>query len=125
MRPEVSQPFVPAKLRDSAKLYEDRNAVYGDNFRMVGKVMVSLFPNGMVLKTEEDHNKYHLFVLKIVKLTRYAVNYRQGHMDSLDDDIIYTAMIAALDNEAELDQASKELAAKVATFVSGSDKEPG
>jgi hypothetical protein len=97
---ETRLPFVASKLHGLADLFAERNAVYKDNFRMVGRIMVAMFPEGIELKTEEDHNKFHLFMLKIVKLSRYVVNYDQGHIDSIDDDIVYTAMVAALDEEA-------------------------
>lgn len=89
---------VPQDLHAAADLFAERNAVYGSNYEMVGDLMVTLFPKGITLKTREDHNRFHLFMLKIVKLSRYAINYEKGgHADSLEDDIVYTAMIAALD----------------------------
>ena len=33
------------------------------------KLMTSLFPNGVVLKTEEDYNIWHPFELLVVKIT--------------------------------------------------------
>lgn len=99
---QTELPFVAQKLHALADLFAERNAVYKDNFRMVGKLMEAMFPEGITLKTADDHNKFHLFMLKIVKLSRYAINYEQGHVDSSDDDIVYTAMVAALDEEARL-----------------------
>lgn len=99
---ETDLPFVAEKLHDLADLFAERNAVYKDNFRMVGRIMEAMFPEGITLKTADEHNKFHLFMLKIVKLSRYAINYEQGHVDSSDDDIVYTAMVAALDEEARL-----------------------
>lgn len=94
-------PYVGELLRSAADLFDERNAVYGNNFEMVGKLMVAMFPDGITLKTEEDHNRFHLFMLKVVKLSRYAINYENGgHQDSLDDDIVYTAMVGALDHRA-------------------------
>ena len=83
-----------AQCRDT---FMERNAVYGDNYAKVGKIMRVLFPEGLELKTEADHNKYHLFSLAIVKLTRYAANYEEGHKDSLLDQINYYAMVATFD----------------------------
>ena len=94
-------PYVSKLLNDSAALFAQRNAVYKDNFRMVGKIMKALFPGeAPVLETEADYTRWHLFELSIVKLSRYAVNYdKGGHADSLDDMIVYLAMVAALDSE--------------------------
>jgi hypothetical protein len=94
-------PYATNLLHKMADLFAERNAVYKDNFRMVGKIMSAMFPGGLELKTPEDHNKFHLFMLAIVKLTRYAINYEGGHKDSLEDMIVYLSMVAALDAEAE------------------------
>ena len=95
------QPYVSELLHSLAGLYAERNAVYKDNFRRVGDVMVAIFPDGPPkLETTEDYCRWHLFELAIVKLTRYAVAYNAGgHIDSLDDLIVYMAMVAACDRE--------------------------
>lgn len=90
-------PFVTELLTRMAKLYAERNAVYKDNYKKVGEVMVALFPEGKTLKTAEDFNKWHLFELAIVKLTRYVNQYEGGHLDSLEDLIVYMAMVAGRD----------------------------
>lgn len=100
-QPKTSLPYVGELLRQAADLFEERNRVYGNNFEMVGEIMEAMFPDGVTLRTAADHNRFHLFMLKIVKLSRYAVNYEDGgHEDSLDDDIVYTAMVAAMDRRA-------------------------
>ncbi len=95
-------PYASQLLHKSADLFAERNAVYKDNFRMVGAIMKAMFPDGPPkLETEHDYNRWHLFELSIVKLTRYAINYNAGgHADSIDDQIVYLAMVAALDYEA-------------------------
>ena len=114
-------PYATTLLHKMADLFAERNAVYKDNFRMVGKIMAAMFPEGIELKTPEDHNKFHLFMLAIVKLTRYAINYQGGHKDSLEDMIVYLSMVAALDAE----MAEKvEALSKIFTTTSG-DKVEG
>lgn len=85
----------------AARTYEERNKVYKDNFRTVGRLMKSLFPNGSPqLTNEDDFNRWHIFELIIVKLTRYAQNYSTGgHKDSLDDILVYVAMLQEIDSE--------------------------
>lgn len=97
----TDQPYVSELLSSLAGLYAERNAVYKDNFRRVGDVMVALFPDGPPkLETTADYCRWHLFELAIVKLSRYAVAYNAGgHVDSLDDLIVYMAMVAACDRE--------------------------
>lgn len=101
-------PFVSKHLHEMADLFAERNAVYKDNFRMVGRIMQAMFPDGVELSSEEDHNKFHLFMLAIVKLSRYAINYDQGHKDSLDDMIVYLSMVAALDDESAQAKEAKK-----------------
>ena len=85
-------------LEQAAKLYAERNAVYGDNFRRVGPILKELFPEGIVLKDCEEQTRYHIFMLIIVKLTRYAVNwYAGGHQDSIRDAAVYCAMLEQID----------------------------
>lgn len=87
-------------LDEASAVYADRNAVYKDNFRNVGNVMVALFPNGRpALVTAEDFNRWHIFELLIVKLTRYANGYDSPDEDSILDMIPYEGILGALDAE--------------------------
>lgn len=97
-------------LQRNALLFKQRNALYKDNFRMVGKVMRALFPDGPPkLETEDDYNRWHLFELAIVKLTRYTVHYNEGgHEDSINDLTVYMSMVAALDKEQAMARMSQE-----------------
>ena len=85
-------------LEQALKTYKERNKVYGDNYKSVGRVMKALFPNGVNLKTEEDFNTWHLFELVIVKITRFA-NSNLKHKDSIHDTAVYSAMIESLIKE--------------------------
>ena len=86
-------------LEQMASTYKERNAIYGDNFRMVGKIMAILFPLGVpgeILHSDQ----FHLFELKLVKLTRFAISGLR-HKDSIHDDGVYSAMIEAIIEEQE------------------------
>lgn len=86
------------KLKAAGKLFDERNAVYGDNHDRLAAVMVGLFPEGATLSTSQDHARYTLIALMVVKLTRYTVNWRNGgHSDSLKDLAVYATMLEALD----------------------------
>lgn len=88
-------------LRGSADTYQERSAVYKDNFRSVGRVMEALFPDGAPkLGPAVDYDRWHIFELIIVKLTRYANNYEDGgHEDSVVDMVAYLGILHALDEE--------------------------
>lgn len=91
---------VPDKLRSAADLFAERNAIYGDNWRNVGHAMAALFPDGVTLKTPEDFQRFHLFELKMVKLSRYAKSFGDGgHRDSIRDDGVYSFLLEAVDEE--------------------------
>lgn len=87
-------------LQGAADVYQDRNAVYKDNFRMVGKTMEALFPEGRPpLVHAAEYDRWHIFELIIVKLTRYANNYDTPHEDSLLDMLPYLGILGGLDQE--------------------------
>lgn len=88
------------RLRENALLYEQRNALYGDNYKLAGKGLSALFPNGVTLKTESDFNRFAIFIHQYTKLSRYAMNFEKGgHPDSLDDQAVYSMMLQELDDE--------------------------
>jgi len=88
-------PISPADLlAKMADTYRERNKVYGDNWRNVGNVMMALFPDGIELLNADAFNRWHLFELIVVKLTRFA-NSRLTHADSIHDIAVYAAMIEA------------------------------
>lgn len=85
-----------------ADTFEERNKVYGSNYKMVAKLVGVLFPEGvppeLLLRDE-----WHLFELKLVKLSRFAIG-RLEHIDSIHDDGVYSAMIEAVLREREHDK---------------------
>jgi hypothetical protein len=90
---------VPELLRAAAATYEQRNKLYGDNYKEFGGIMVAMFPDGLpVIKTFEQHNRFALFVMCLMKLTRYAQAIKRGeaHQDSAHDLVVYAAMLEEL-----------------------------
>jgi hypothetical protein len=85
-------------LAEMADTYRERNKIYGDNYKRVGAVMAAMFPAGVELYTADDYNKWHLFELIIVKLTRFA-NSGLTHQDSIHDAAVYAAMVESLINK--------------------------
>ena len=81
-------------MEDMASTYRERNAVYGDNYKMVGKLMAVLFPNGVPAEVLHS-DQFHLFELKLVKLSRFAIS-NLTHVDSIHDDGVYSAMIESI-----------------------------
>ncbi|MAE81417.1 MAG: hypothetical protein CMB80_01685 [Flammeovirgaceae bacterium] len=82
-------------LGKMAETFRERNKVYGDNYKSVGDVMMALLPDGIEIKSAEEFNRWHLFELIIIKLTRFA-NSDFSHQDSIHDIAVYAAMIESL-----------------------------
>jgi len=82
-------------LAEMATTYRERNAMYCDNYKLVGPVMMALFPEGVALRTAEQITLWHLFELIVVKMTRFGVS-NLTHVDSIHDIAIYAAMIEGL-----------------------------
>ncbi len=94
---------VPQALAELGKLYEERQAIYGDNYKNAGKRLLEFFPDGLTLKTAEDFQWFHLFTHLDSKLSRYAqsrMRLGKGHPDSLADLSVYAAML----NESDADE---------------------
>jgi hypothetical protein len=89
------------QLYAAAHTFRKKREEYGNNYLVIGKLMAAMFPEGLTVKTEEEWNRLHLFLLSIVKISRYANNYdKGGHADSILDNIVYLAMLHELDDEA-------------------------
>jgi hypothetical protein len=81
-------------LGEMATTFRERNAVYGDNFKMVAKLMAVLFPKGVPPELVVQ-DQFHLFELILVKLSRYAIS-NLTHIDSVHDLAVYGAMCESI-----------------------------
>jgi hypothetical protein len=92
---------VPELMRAAAATYEERNKLYGDNYKKFGGVMLALFPDGPPdLVTKMDWNRFGVFFQIASKVTRYAENLTTGgHRDSAHDISVYGAMLEELTEE--------------------------
>jgi hypothetical protein len=63
-------------------------------------MLVAAFPEGVTLKTNLDHERFALYCLILVKLSRYSVQWETGHHDSIHDCAVYAAMLEAVDGTA-------------------------
>lgn len=89
---------VPQALNDLGSLFEERNILYKSNYLNFGKTLVGLLPDGITLKTEEDFNRFALFMQLVHKQSRYAHSILNGgHSDSLDDISVYSQMLQEYD----------------------------
>lgn len=98
--------FVPEALRQAAVIYEQRYALYGDNYKRFGKLLAALFPDGISIASAEDPvkagNRLGVLIQILSKITRYCENFnRGGHADSLDDLAVYAMMLRELDADIQ------------------------
>jgi hypothetical protein len=78
----------------AANTYLERNMVYQDAWTQVGPLLAALFPAGISLQRPNDFTKFHLLVMIMVKLSRFA-NSGMQHPDSVRDIITHAAMLEA------------------------------
>lgn len=86
-----------SNLRLAEQTYTERNKTYGDNYKKFGHVMQALFPHGVTINSAEQWNRFGVLIQKVSKLSRYVTNPYEGHLDSVHDDICYSAMLEELD----------------------------
>jgi hypothetical protein len=84
-------------LADMADTFRERNKVYGSNYKMVAPLVKALFPDGVPPELVVT-DQWHLFELKLVKLSRFAIS-NLTHTDSIHDDAVYSAMIESIIRE--------------------------
>ncbi len=92
MKPRKENKSTLELMREAIDTFEERNAIYKDNYVMVGKLLEVLHPSGLNIKTAEEWNLYHLYILMIVKLSRFAISGLK-HQDSLRDLAVYAFMV--------------------------------
>lgn len=93
-RDKQPQPRSAADILDGmAHTFRARNAVYGSNYKMVAPLVKVLFPDGVPPELVVT-DKWHLFELALVKLSRLAIS-KIEHVDSVHDMGVYCAMVEA------------------------------
>ena len=88
---------VAEMLESMAETFRERSGCYGDNYKMVGRLVAVLFPRGVPSELVIQE-QFHLFELVLVKLSRYAVS-NLTHKDSIHDAAIYCAMCEAINQQ--------------------------
>lgn len=90
---------VQEMLAEAARVYEERNAMYGNNYITFGGNMYSLLGMQPIeLKSDLDHSRFAILVQIVSKLTRYVSRFEAGgHPDSLLDLAVYSQMLRELD----------------------------
>lgn len=96
-RPFTKKRTVSEILHEMSATFAERNAIYGDNYKQVAKLVKVFFPNGVPPELVVT-DQWHLFELKLVKLSRFAIS-NLTHMDSIHDDAVYSAMIESILSE--------------------------
>lgn len=89
-------PAVPMLLA-GVRLYRERRGTYGPSEQLFADVMTAMFPKGLTLTSREDWVRYGIFHQIVGKLTRYANDFFDPHVDSIQDTKVYAAMLEAED----------------------------
>ena len=92
---------VSEELRKMAETFEERQSIYGDNYKEFGYIfdhLMKLDPTGGLPESPTDYARLGVLVQIVGKLTRYCANFSKGgHEDSLHDLSVYAAMLQDLD----------------------------
>lgn len=90
---------VSERLKNLSEIFKERDKVYKDNYKNVGNVFSSMFPDGVFLRTKEEFNRFYLFMMVVHKLTRASKTFPlKLHADSLDDLSIYAQLLRHYDD---------------------------
>ncbi len=87
-------------LKKAEETYRERNKTYSDNYVRVGRAMAAMFPEGLHVQFDKDWTRLYFFFLSMVKMSRYATQFKEGgHHDSSLDASVYAAMLHAWDED--------------------------
>jgi hypothetical protein len=87
-------------LREGAQTYEERNALYADQYKRIGKHMQLMFPSGLPPMDAAGWNRFGVWFMAFNKLGRYAQSLESGgHADSAHDAMVYSAMLEELSDD--------------------------
>jgi hypothetical protein len=88
----------------AANTFRERNAMARDNYKVVGRLLEALFPEGLKVESAHDWERLNILLSILGKLTRYTQSWKEGgHEASLLDIPTYAAILAMIDankNEA-------------------------
>lgn len=95
-------------LKEMSELFEKKNAQYKSNWRQTAPFIKALFPEGIKLESESDINRFQFVLMIGTKLLRYSNNWKTPHKDSIQDLIVYAALLDACDDELEIKSKNNE-----------------
>lgn len=90
---------VEKKFEKALETHFERGKIYGEGYKVTGKIIKDLFPKGVVLKSADDFGRFWLVCTEISKLQRYCNNFSAGgHKDSIHDLGVYAFLLEELDD---------------------------
>jgi len=102
MSEESKEEKVSKVFTEAFRIFQERNAVYGDATKRHGEILSAMFPDGLTLKGPDDFCRFAMMGAVIAKMNRYAQNFNEGgHRDSAIDPINMLAMLVAFDEDCE------------------------
>jgi hypothetical protein len=87
-------------LKRMADTYQERRGTYGPSEQRFADLMLAAFPTGLTLSSRSDWVRYGLFHQIMSKISRYAKNFHEPHVDSVHDIGPYAGMLEAEDRRA-------------------------
>ena len=92
-------------LKEKSELYISKSKEYGSTYKDFGKVAAALFPGGLKIITEDEWNRFGVYVMLIHKMMRISrkIFNAEISVDSIKDMQVYAAMLEELCNEDDCD----------------------
>lgn len=84
-------------MQEAFATYQKRRKTYGPSEVRFGEVMSKLFPQGLACHGDDDFIRLGLFVQIVSKITRYANDFGNPHVDSVHDLGLYAFMLEGED----------------------------
>lgn len=100
--------IIEAALNEAKKINRERHKVYKTGYKVHGRIMKELFPDGLKLETPEDFTRFYFFDNIVAKLVRYTTNLDRPHHDSILDLGVYAFMLTQYDKDLAKGDDDKE-----------------
>jgi len=91
-------------LKKAEATHKARNKEYNTSYVKFGKIMDSIFPDGITIKGWKQWVKFGLFFMNMSKMSRNAesfIMYRKFHLDSTHDAGVYSFLLEEVETELE------------------------
>ena len=91
-------------IEKAIKTHKDRDEEYGKSYVKFGKIIDSIFPDGLTIKGWKQWAKFGLFFMTVSKISRNAESFlahKKFHIDSTHDAGVYSFLLEEVETELD------------------------